>query len=106
MANRSHSWKDILGAEPVNEARVWRYEQLMEAEQRIASALYAQGVTDEVVQAALDAADERLTDDERQEDLVLSSLRHLVSALDGELELRALIGGEAIGIRLAPDRAP
>ena len=96
MADGSHSWKDILGDQPVNETRARLLHRLMEAEERIAQALYARGVEDEVIQAALDAVDARLSTEERRSDLYLASLAHFVRALDGRLEIRAVIGESTI----------
>jgi hypothetical protein len=79
------------------------YERLMEAQEEIAHALYRRGVGDATVVAALDAADERLTSDERREDLYLSALRHYVAALGGTLEIRAVFDDD-VAIALRPPR--
>jgi hypothetical protein len=86
------------GAAPgeVSPARVEIYERLMEAQERIARALYERGVENAVVQAALDSADESLSDDERRDDLFLSALGHYVGALGGRLEVRAVFGEETV----------
>jgi hypothetical protein len=86
----------------VNEARARLYERLMEAQERIAHACYGRGITDEEVQAALDASDERLSEDERREDLYLSALAHYVDALGGRLEVRAVFGDEAVVVHRVP----
>jgi hypothetical protein len=103
VSQPTRSWKDVLSDEPVNRMRAEIYERLMEAQERIAHALYARGVKHKVVRAALDTADERLSDTERREDLYLSALRHYVEALGGRLEVRALFGDEAIVVRCEPD---
>jgi hypothetical protein len=90
----------------VNEKRVDLYAEIMEAQRRIAQSRYRQGVPDEVVQAALDAVDERMSDDERREDLYLSALRHYVEALGGRLEVRAVFGDEAVVVRREPNGTP
>jgi hypothetical protein len=72
------------------------YRRLMQAQNEIAQALYARGVGDAAVQVALDAVDERLSEDERREDLYLSALARYVEALGGRLELRAVFGEESI----------
>ncbi len=74
----------------------------MEAQERIARALSRRGFSDQVIEAALDAADERLSDDDRREDLYLAALTHYVEALGGRLEVRALFGDQAIVVRRAP----
>jgi hypothetical protein len=79
------------------------YERLMEAQERIAHTLYKRGVSHDEVLAALDAVDERMTEDQRREDLYLSSLAHFVGALGGRLEVRAVFGGEEILLRREPD---
>jgi hypothetical protein len=78
------------------------YEQVMEAQERIAHLLYKCGVPDETVQAALDGTDEALTDEERRQDLYLSALSHYVTALGGRLEVRAVFGDEAVVVRGEP----
>jgi hypothetical protein len=78
------------------------YERLMEAQERIAHALYKRGVSHEVVSEALDAVDERLPDPERREDLYLSALALYVEALGGRLEVRAVFGDDVILVRQEP----
>ena len=72
------------------------YARLMEAEERIAQRLYDRGVSHEQVLAALDAVDERMSDEERREDLYLAALAHYVAALGGRIEVRAVVGDEEI----------
>ena len=103
MPDPTRSWKDVLADEPVNRMRAELYERLMEAQERIAHARYKHGVEDAVVQAALDTADERLSEDERRDDLYLSALARYVEALGGRLEVRAVFGDEAIVVRREPD---
>jgi transposase-like protein len=95
-------WKDVVADQPVNEMRVRVYEQLLEAEERIAHALYRRGVANEVVQEALDAIDERISEAERREDVYLSALKHYVEALGGHVEVRAVFGEDAIVVRREP----
>ena len=103
VSESTRSWKDFLTDESVNEMRAELYERLMEAQERIAHAQYRRGVDHEVVRAALDTAEERLSEAERREDLYLSALAHYVEALGGRLEVRAVFGDEAIVIRREPD---
>jgi hypothetical protein len=103
VSQPTRNWKDVLADEPVNEMRAEIYERLMEAQERIAHVLYTRGVEDEIVRAALDTADEKLTEAERREDLYLSALAHYVETLGGRLEVRALFGDEAIVVRHEPD---
>jgi hypothetical protein len=102
VARPTRRWKDVIADQPVNEMRVAIYERLMEAEERIAHARYRRGVAHEVVDAALDAVDERMSDEERREDLYLSALRYYVEALGGQLEVHAVFDDEAIVIRREP----
>jgi hypothetical protein len=104
MSEPTRSWKDVFSEEPVNAVRARLYEQLMEAQERIAQLLYRTGVRDEVVEAALDHAEEALTEDERREDLYLSALAHYVTALGGRVEVRAVFGDEAVVVRSEPRR--
>jgi hypothetical protein len=83
--------------------RAQLYQRLMEAQERIAHALYARGVEDHVVAAALDTAEEKLSDAEQRDDLYLSTLAHYVEALGGRLEVRAVFGDESIVVRREPD---
>lgn len=102
MSEPTRSGKELAGAQPVNESRARLYERLMEAQERIAEACYGRGITDEEVQAALDASDERLSEDERREDLYLSALAHYVDALGGRLEVRAVFGDQAVVVHRLP----
>ena len=102
MAERSRSWKAVAAAESVSASRAEIYERVMEAQERIARALYKRGASDASVQAALDAVDERLTEAERREDLYLSSLSHYLEALGGQLEVRAVFADDAIVVRRHP----
>jgi hypothetical protein len=74
----------------------------MEAEERIAQALYRQGVSHDAVLAALDGVDERMSADERRDDLYVSALAHYVAALGGRLEVRAVFDAEEILLRQEP----
>lgn len=89
--------------DPVNAMRAELYRRLLQAQERIAHALYARGTSDEEVLAALDAVDEQITEDERREDLYLAALEHYAAALGGRIELRAVFGEDEIIVRSAPD---
>lgn len=102
MSEPTRSRKEVVSAHPVNEMRAALYERLMEAQERIAHARYRSGVSNRVVQAALDVADERLTEDEQREDLYLSALTHYVEALGGRLEVRAVFDDESVVVRRDP----
>lgn len=88
-----------LADQPVNEKRVELYAQVMAAQERIAHARYRAGVDHKVVDDALDAVDERMSAEERREDLYLSALKYYVEALGGRLEVRAVFGDEAVVVR-------
>ena len=79
------------------------YRRLMEAEERIAHTLYKRGVSHDVVLAALDAVDERLSEEQRRDDLYLSALAHYVEALGGRIDVRAVFGDEEILLRQPSD---
>ena len=89
--------------EPVNAMRAELYRRLMEAQERIAHALYRRDTSHEDVLAALDAVDEQISDDERREDLYLSALGHYVAALGGRIEVRAVFGDDEIVVRPSTD---
>ena len=88
----------------MNEPRVKLYEQLMQAQEQIAHARYARGTAHEAVVGALDAAENAVTEDERREDLYLSSLAAYVQALGGRLEIRAVFPEEAIVVKRELDQ--
>jgi hypothetical protein len=71
----------------------------MAAQAQIAHVLYRRGVDDGVVQAAMDAVDEKMSEAERREDLYLSALTYYVEALGGRLELHAIFGDETVVVR-------
>ena len=106
MSEPTRRWKDASADGEVNEMRAEIYERLMVAQERIAQALYERDVSHDVVLAALDAVDERLTEDQRREDLYVSALAHYVAALGGRLEIRAVFGHEAILVRQEPEDQP
>jgi hypothetical protein len=85
--------------EPVNEARVRLYERLMAAQEQIAHARYARGVTDDAILTAMDSAEAVLSEDDRREDLYLASLSAYVEALGGRLEIRAVFPDEDVVLR-------
>ena len=91
-----------IGDDAVNDLRTTIYRWLLEAEEQIAHARYRRGVDHEVVEAALDAIDERMSDAERREDLYLSTLKHYVEALGGRVEVRAVFDEETIVVRSEP----
>jgi hypothetical protein len=78
------------------------YRRLMEAQERIAQALYRRNVSHDDVLSALDDVDEQMTGDERAEDLYLAALEHYVTALGGRIEVRAVFGDEVIVVRRSP----
>lgn len=88
----------------MNEPRVKLYEQLMQAQEQIAQARYARGASHERVLGALDAAEKAVTEDERREDLYLSSLAAYVEALGGRLEIRAVFPDETIVVKRELDQ--
>lgn len=102
MAEPTRRWKDVRSDQPVNEMRASIYRKLLEAEEDIAHARYRAGVDHATVEVALDAVDEKMSDDERREDLYLSALRYYVEALGGRLEVRAVFGDEAVVVRREP----
>jgi pyruvate/2-oxoglutarate dehydrogenase complex dihydrolipoamide acyltransferase (E2) component len=102
LSEPTRSGKDVVSEEPVNEMRARLYQRLMEAQERIAHARHKRGVSHETVLAALDTADERLSENEQREDLYLSVLAHYVEALGGRVEVRAVFADESIVVRREP----
>lgn len=103
MSEPTGSWEEGLSEGPVNEMRAKIYKRLMEAQERIAQTLYKRGINHDVVLAALDTVDERMSEEERREDLYLSALAYYVEALGGRLEVRAAFGGEEVIVWRDPD---
>lgn len=103
MSESTGSREGLAPQEPVNEVRAKLYRQLMEAQERIAQARYRRGVTHEEITAALDAIDERMSPEERREDLYLSALACYVEALGGRLEVQARFAEESIVVRCEPE---
>jgi hypothetical protein len=99
---RSRNWKDVASEESVSASRAEIYERVMEAQERIARALFKRGVGHDTVLAALDAVDERLSEAEQREDLYLASLEHYVEALGGRVEVRAVFGEDVVTVRRHP----
>lgn len=103
MSESTRSSKDLRGEGTVNPAaRAKLYERLMDAQERVAHARYQRGIDNAAIQAALDQVDERLSDEDRREDLYLAALEHYVEALGGRLEVRAVFDEEAILLRPEP----
>jgi hypothetical protein len=102
LSEPTSSGKEVKGQEPVNRMRAEIYRRLMEAQEQIAHALYRRGVSHDDVLVALDAVDERISDDQRREDLYLSGLEHYVAALGGRIEVRAVFGKDEILLRQPP----
>ena len=105
MSEPTRSWKNVLGDQPVNEARARVYEQLMEAQERIAAARLRRGASRQAIDMALAASEQ--ANGEREHDLYVSALEHYVAALGGRLEadqgeLRAVFAEELIRLLPAP----
>lgn len=99
MSESTRRWQDVVSDQQVDEERTKLYQLLIEAQERIAHARYEHGVGTEVVRAALDTADERLSEAERRDDLYVSALGYYVEALGGRLEVRAVFGDDSIVVR-------
>jgi hypothetical protein len=74
----------------------------MRAQERIAHARYARGVSHETVRAALEAAETGLSAFDEEQDLYLAVLNRYVAALGGRLELRAVFEDELIDLGPEP----
>lgn len=103
MSESTRGSNEVRGEGPMNQMRVSLYERLMVAQERIAHARYAAGVSDEWVVAALDAAETGISEEQRSEDLYLASLGAYVAALGGNLEVRAVFGDESIVLWRCPE---
>jgi len=102
LAEPTRSHTERSSEKPVNETRVVIYAELMAAQEQIAQARYSRGVPHELVLRAMEAAEARPSDDDRREDLYLSSLSSYVEALGGKLEIRAVFDDETIVVQRDP----
>lgn len=80
----TRNWRQVRDERALNEARVESYRRLMDAQERIAEALAAHGVSDVQIEAALAAADAADPVDERV-DPYLPMLEAYVTALGARL---------------------
>lgn len=80
----TRNWREIRDGRALNEERVEAYRRLMDAQERIAAALSAQGVTDAQIEAALAAAEAADPGDDHT-DPYLPMLEAYVTALGGRL---------------------
>jgi hypothetical protein len=74
---------------PIDEERVRAYEQLMEAQSRIAARLIRAGVADAEIERALEACEPGHPEALAPDELYLGSLARFVDALGGRLRLAA-----------------
>ena len=98
------SWETVRAENPVNEKRVATYARLMQAQERIAHARYRRGVSDQKVQAAMEASAVEDSEAALEEDLYLRMLAGYVAALGGHVEVVAVFPEETISVRREPDR--
>ena len=80
----TRNWRQVRDERALNEARVESYRRLMDAQERIAEALAAHGVSDAQIDAALAAAEAAEPADERV-DPYLPMLEAYVTSLGGRL---------------------
>jgi DNA-binding XRE family transcriptional regulator len=90
---------------PESLARAKSRAKEMMAEMLLSELRHAAGLTQEELAAALGIKQPSLSQLESQEDMQISSLRRLIRALGGELELIAHMPGGAIRIRQFNDAA-
>ncbi len=93
---RARRWEEVRRQRPLNEKRIATYERLMAAEDQIAEALYSHGVSDETIMAALAASEPDGSSFEHELDRYLITLARYVSALGGQLELRAVFPDQTV----------
>jgi hypothetical protein len=84
-------WDELRRAEPVNERWVSVYERLMEAQEKIASARFAAGVSEEAIDAAMEAGASGEGESESGGELYFGTLTRYVEALGGRL-----VGDQAV----------
>ena len=87
MANKYKKLRDRLSPEQLSQAEVQAKEMM--AEMLLADIRKSAGLTQEELAAALGIAQPSLSKLENQDDMQISTLRHLIQALGGELEIIA-----------------
>lgn len=111
-------WRALRGERALNEARVETYARLMAAQAQIVELAVRCGIGERQIDAALAAA--RPTEAEAEAHgsqvdperaIYLALLERFVTALGGRLEVRAVIGGQAVTVLRGdgepdPDRGP
>lgn len=100
MAPRSAKpWKVVRQELPIDEARVAAYARIVEAQNRIAASRTRAGVTDEEIDAALDACEPPEPEALPPRDLYLAAIELFVAALGGHLDgMAAVFGDERIDL--------
>jgi hypothetical protein len=98
---RGKSWRAIRGQRPLNEERMAMYGRLMDAEARLDDVRRRHGVSDTALGDALALSEAESS--RASEDVFLSTLARYVSALGGQLELRAVFPEETVTLLQVPD---
>ena len=96
--SRRHHAATPTASQPLTRSRADVYARLIEAQELIAQDRFHRGAADVVIEAALDAVDERLAADARREDLYLASLAVYVQELGGSLQLHAVFADGTVAL--------
>jgi hypothetical protein len=79
---------------PIDDERVRAYEQLMEAQNRIARRVTRAGATHDQIERAIELSESTHPEQLAPEEIYLGTLSRFVDALGGSLKLAAVFGDE------------
>lgn len=96
-------WGEIRREESLNDdPRVATYRRLVEAQAQIGDARSRRGVSDALLDDALEASEPTPEEVAHGDELYLGSLARYVAALDGHIEVTAVFPNETIVVRREP----
>jgi DNA-binding XRE family transcriptional regulator len=96
--------RERLRADPEARARVEQYRHAMRDALALSDLRQARHATQAAVARSLGVSKANVSRVEHQEDVYLSTLRQYVSALGGELEIRAVFPDETVTLDVARSR--
>src|SRR5438105_15078897 len=101
MPMKLHKWKDIeakrFTPEQIARSEKWVERELLEMDLRAVRELT--GKTQEEVAKAAEMTQSELSRVERREDHRISTIRRIIEALGGELEVTAIFGDKRVRLR-------
>jgi DNA-binding XRE family transcriptional regulator len=97
------TWRTVRGQRPLDEGRVAAYKRLMDAEVLLGELRQRRGVSQAAIAEALAVSQPNVSRIEQEDDVYLSTLSRYVSALGGQLEVRAVFPEETITVLSGTD---